>query len=157
VRKRLLPATSEVIESHDHGWIDVSTAATVEVTSEQNDRPIETALLSRETPGWRAAMPGNQTIRLIFDEPQNLRRIALVFEENDTKRTQEFVLRWSPDGGRTFHEIVRQQWNFSPPETVRELEEYKVELSHVTVLELKITPDISGGIARAALKSLRLS
>ena len=107
--------------------------------------------------GWRAADPGSQTIRLIFDEPQELRRISLIFEENELKRTQEFVLRWSPDGGRSFREIVRQQWNFSPPDTVREVEEYQVELSDVTVLELILVPDISRGAARASLKSLRVS
>jgi hypothetical protein len=52
---------------------------------------------------------------------------------------------------------VRQQWNFSPPETKREVEEYQVELSNVTVLELIIVPNMSGGAARASLKSLRLS
>jgi hypothetical protein len=66
-------------------------------------------------------------------------------------------LRWSPDSGRSFREIVRQQWNFSPPETVSEVQEYQVELSDVTLLELSIIPDISGGTARAALQSLRLS
>jgi hypothetical protein len=131
--------------------------AVVEVTSEEEDYPIESALLSRETRGWRAFRPGAQTVRLVFDEPQSLKRIALVFEENDTRRTQEFVLRWSADGGQSFREIVRQQWNFSPPETVRELQEYQVELSDVTVLELIITPDISGGMARASVKSLRVS
>jgi len=55
-----------------------------------------------------------QTIRLIFDEPQSLRRIALVFEETEIERTQDFVLRWSGDCGGSFQEIVRQQWNFSP-------------------------------------------
>ena len=107
--------------------------------------------------GWRAADPGTQTIRLIFDQPQRLGRISLVFEENEIKRTQEFVLRWSPDGGRSFRDIVRQQWNFSPPDTVREVEEYQVELSDVTALELIIVPNNSGGAARASLKSLRLS
>ena len=67
------------------------------------------------------------------------------------------VLRWSSDGGSSFREIVRQQWNFSPPATVRESEEYRVELSNVTVIELKIVPNMSGGSARASLKSLRLS
>ena len=86
-----------------------------------------------------------------------LRHISLVFEETETTRTQEFVLRWSSDGGRSFREIVRQQWNFSPPETIREVEEYHVELSEVTVLELIITPDISGEMARASVKSLRVS
>jgi hypothetical protein len=75
----------------------------------------------------------------------------------ESARTQEFVLRWSSDGGSSFREIVRQQWNFSPPETIREVEEYQVELSDVTVLELIIVPDISGGAARASLKSLHLS
>jgi len=106
--------------------------------------------------GWRAADSGAQTIRLIFDQPQRVKRIALVFEETETERTQEFVLRWSPDGGRSFREIVRQQWNFSPPRSIREVEEYQVGLSQVTVLELVIVPDISRGSARASLKSLRL-
>jgi hypothetical protein len=52
---------------------------------------------------------------------------------------------------------VRQQWNFSPPNTTREIEEYHVQLSDVTILELVIVPDISRGAARASLKSLRVS
>ena len=66
-------------------------------------------------------------------------------------------MRWSSDGGSTFKEIVRQQWNFSPPESIREVEEYQVDLYNVNVLELVIKPDIGGGIARASLKNLRLS
>jgi hypothetical protein len=83
--------------------------------------------------------------------------MSLVFEEEQTTRTQEFVLRWSSDGGRSFRELVRQQWNFSPPETIREVEEYRVEISDVTVLELIIVPHNSGGTACASLKSVRLS
>ena len=105
----------------------------------------------------RAAKSGPQTIRLIFDEPQNIKRIQLIFEENERSRTQEFVLRWSSDGGITFEEIVRQQWNFSPPETRREAEEYRIDLLHATTVELGIVPDISGGSSRASLKSMRLS
>ena len=52
---------------------------------------------------------------------------------------------------------MRQQWNSSPPGTIREVEEYQVDLSGVAVLELVIVPDISRGSARASLKSLRLS
>ena len=51
---------------------------------------------------------------------------------------------------------MRQQWNFSPPESVQEVEDYAVELSTVTALELIIVPDKSGGAARASLASLRL-
>ena len=66
-------------------------------------------------------------------------------------------MRWSSDSGTSFREIVRQQWNFSPPETMREVEEYQVELSNVTVLELIIVPSMGGGTARASLKNLRLA
>ena len=157
MRKRVITPIPQSIQPHDEGWLDLDRAASVEVTSEQKDYGIESALVSGETRGWRAASPGTQTIRLIFDQAQRLRHVSLVFEENEIKRTQEFVLRWSPDGGRSFREIVRQQWNFSPPNTVHEVEEYQVELSDVTVLELIVVPDISRGAARASLKSLRLS
>jgi len=66
-------------------------------------------------------------------------------------------LRALSNPGGPFREIVRQQWNFSPPTSTRESEEYRVELSEVTVLELTIVPDISGGAARASLKTLHLS
>jgi hypothetical protein len=137
--------------------ITLSTQAVVEVTSEEKEYPVEAALVAGEMLGWRAADSGTQTVRLIFDRQQRLTRIALVFEETETERTQEFVLRWSPDGGRSFREIVRQQWNFSPPNTISEVEEFQVALSDVTVLELTIVPDISRGTARASLKSLRVS
>jgi len=74
-----------------------------------------------------------------------VKQISLVFEEKESARTQEFVLRWSSDNENSFREIVRQQWNFSPPETTREVEDYRVELSDVTVLELVIVPDNSRG------------
>ena len=80
-----------------------------------------------------------------------------MFEENQTVRTQEFVLRWSPDGGTSVKEIVRQQWNFSPPGSVREVEDYHVQFSVVTLLELIINPNIGGGLARASLKNLRMA
>jgi hypothetical protein len=157
MRKRVFTPTTPGIRPYDEGWLDLDRAASVEVTSEEREYGIDSALVSGKTQGWRAASPGTQTIRLLFDQPQRLRRIWLVFEENETERTQEFVLRWSPDGGRSFQEIVRQQWNFSPPNTVREVEEYRVEISDVTALELVIVPDTSRGAARASLKRLCLS
>ena len=156
MRKRLITPTQGTVRSQGKGWLDVERAAMVEITSEEKDYPVEFAFASEEAQGWRASEPGSQTIRLIFDQPQRLKLISLIFEENETSRTQEFVLRWSSDSGTSFREIVRQ-WNFSPPETVTEVEEYKVELSDVTVLELIIVPNMSGGTARASLKSLRLS
>ena len=157
MRKRQISPTRPGVAPSGHAWLDVDRKASVEVTSEENGCPIECALLGVEDRGWRASNSGTQTIRLIFDEPQKLRRIWLVFEESENTRTQEFVLRWSPDAGNSFREIVRQQWNFSLPGSVRETEDYAVELSAVTVLELIIVPDMNGGAARASLASLRLS
>jgi hypothetical protein len=156
MRKRQISPTSPSEPPSSSIWLDVEHKALVEVTSEENGSPIESALLGVEG-GWRAADAGIQTIRLIFDEPQNLRRIWLVFEESENARTQEFGLRWSSDNGNSFREIVRQQWNFSPPDSVREVEDYAVELSAVTALELIIVPDKSGGAARASLASFRLA
>jgi hypothetical protein len=157
MRKRLINPTAQPLRTLRQDWLDLERAAVVEVTSEDKDFPVESAFVSGDARGWRAAAPGRQTIRLIFDHPQRLRCVSLVFEEDETGRTQEFVLRWSSDDGSTLKEIVRQQWNFSPPESIREVEEYQVDLYDVNVLELVIKPDIGGGIARASLKSLRLS
>jgi len=156
MRKRQISPTPPSVPPSGQAWLDVERTALVEVTSEENGFPIESALQETENHGWRAAAPGTQTIRLIFDEPQKLRRIWLVFEDSENARTQEFVLRWSPDSGNSFREIVRQQWNFSPPDSVREIEDYTVELSGVTMVELTIVPDKSGGAARASLASLLL-
>src|ERR1700674_2970214 len=157
MRKRLITPVPQVGPRADQHWVDLGSVATVEVTSETKDHPVESALLPNETRGWRAAQPGAQIIRLLFDRPQKVKRISLVFEETENTRTQEFVLRWSSDLGRSFREIVRQQWNFSPPGTVREVEDYSVDLADLTVMELEIIPDKSGGEARASLESLRLA
>ena len=156
MRKRLIAPARENIRSRAEGWLDVERRAVVEFTSEDKDSPVESAFVAGGQ-GWRAETPGRQTIRLVFDQPQTVKCISLVFEENETARTQEFVLRWSSDGGNSIKEIVRQQWNFSPPESTLEVEKYQVELSGVTLLELVINPDISGGAGRASLKNLRLS
>jgi len=52
---------------------------------------------------------------------------------------------------------VRQQWNFSPSGSVREIEEYAVDVADATMLELIIVPDMSAGEARASLSNLRLA
>ena len=135
-------------------WIDLGTAA-VEITSEDPSRPIEHALIGGEH-GWRASEPGVQSIRLTFDQPQDVRRIHLSFVETAASRTQEFVVRWSRDGG-AFTDIVRQQWNFSPAGATRETEDYEVQLRGVKALELTITPNISHGGDHASLERLRLA
>jgi hypothetical protein len=53
--------------------------------------------------------------------------------------------------------IVRQQWNFSPPSSADEREDYTVDLPDATALELTIKPDISGGEAHASLQQLQVA
>jgi hypothetical protein len=157
MRKRIITPVQQETAPLDLEWLNMEGLAEVEITSEDAAHPIESALLPGRTSGWRAAEPGEQKIRLLFANPQQLRRIWLNFVETRTERTQEYVLRWSPDGGQSFREIVRQQWNFSPQGATSETEDLHVDLPAVTVLELSIIPDTSGGNTFATLAQLRLA
>ena len=153
MRKQTINSGSEAVSRSGDVWLDLERLAQVEITSESAEHPIEYALI----PGWRAAQPGKQTIRLIFDQPLAIGHILLRFDEKEQGRTQEFVLRWLPEGQQSTREIVRQQYTFSPPATNQELEDYRVKLNGVTAVELEIVPDISGGGAYASLAEMRLA
>jgi len=157
MRKRIIAHHPRKVGAEESDWLDLERLALVEVTSEDVGYPIESALIPGRGLGWRAAQPGEQTIRLLFDEPQRIRQIRLGFHEDEHERTQEFVLRWSPDDGQSYREIVRQQYNFNSPGATDEVEDYEVDLDGVTLLELRIVPDISGGSAPASLAQLRLA
>lgn len=92
----------------------------------------------------------------MFDKPQAIKKIELVFDESETARTQEYLLRSSDKNGKS-EEIVRQQWAFSLGATTREIEDHAVHISGATTLELTINPDISGRPVFASLASLRLA
>ena len=157
MRKRIISQAPQEILPADQTWLDLETLAQVEVTSEDPAHPIESALLPEIGSGWKAAVPGEQTIRILFEQPQRLRRICLLFREDKQERSQEFVLRRKSSSAESFREIVRQQYNFSPPSTTEELEIYQLQLDNVIALELTIIPDRSGGSAHASLSELRLA
>jgi hypothetical protein len=138
-------------------WLSLESLARVDVTSEEPAHPVEGALTSGDDRGWRASEPGPQTIRVLFDRPVHIRRVRLLFLEPEETRTQEFVLRASFDDGRPPRDLVRQQWNFAPAGSVREAEDYHVDLSGVTALELCIVPDVSSGAAHASLAQWRIA
>jgi hypothetical protein len=141
----------------EESWLDLEAMAQVELTSEDPERPIEGALLPNGQRGWQAAKPGSQSIRLLFHQPQRLRRILLRFDEPATERTQEFALSWSPDGGRSSRDLVRQQYTFSPAGSTSEVEDLNVDLPSVTALELTIIPDQGRGQAYASLSEWRIA
>ena len=138
-------------------WFDLTDLADVDVTSESPGSPIE-GVFDREAPaGWRADLPGVQTIRLRFHRPVRLTRIRLIFEETAETRTQEFVLRWQAAGAPDDRDILRQQFTFVPPGSMIEREDYRVDLINVSALELSITPHISGGHSIATLQQFSVA
>ena len=138
-------------------WLAVVDVAQIELTSEALEHPIESALIEDRGIGWRASRPGEQRIRLVFDQPQAIRLIHLVFEDAEQERLQEFVLRGSSDRGLTYVTLVRQQFFFNPSGATREVEDYAVNLEATTDIELHIIPDLSGRHVFASLKELRIS
>jgi hypothetical protein len=152
MRKRIvrLPSAQPAGDS-DQSWLDLQQIATVEVTSEDPAFPIECIFGYDYTRYWRAAETGQQSIRIVFDEPQSLKRIKLVFKETERERTQEFSISWSGAAGGTTKELLRQRWNFSPNGSTTEVENYGVDLTAVSVLELVIQPDVAKSDAFATL------
>ena len=141
------------------GEIDIAAVATVLVTSEAPDHPIDLAFDPHRGPGgtrWIAGEAGEQSVILAFDAPQAIRHIVLEVEELEVARTQELHLSLSCDGGRTYRELLRQEYNFSPPETSFEREDYAVTAESVTHLRLVIKPDKGSKPCRATLTSLAL-
>ena len=140
------------------GGIDVVASATVLVTSEAG-HPVDNAFDGLSGPGstrWVAGEPGEQSVILAFDAPQSIRRVALEIEEVDLARTQELDLAVSSDGGLTYREVLRQEYNFSPPGTTFEREDWAVPAGVVTHLRLQIRPDKGGRLGRASITSLVL-
>src|SRR5687767_347460 len=154
MRKRLVPLVKSNAPKAD--WLGLETAAEAEVSSEDPAFPLESAVGLGPGPGWRASAPGTQIIRLLFDHPVSVRRIHVEFREEQRERTQEFLLRWSIDGGKTWQEIVRQQYNFSSGAT-RQVEDYRVELDGATGVELQIIPDLAHREAVASLHRLQIA
>ena len=157
MRKQIINTVSKIVSRSSEAWLDLESLARVEITSESAEHPIESALIPDCGPGWRAAQPGKQTIRLVFDHPIYITRIHLEFAEKKQPRTQEFSLRWLSEGGQSAQEIVRQQYTFSLLGANLEIEDYHVNLNGVNVLELEIMPDISDGDAYASLAQMRLA
>ena len=153
MRKRLIADMESVAPQ----WLNLIELAVVEFTSEDPDFPIEAVFSQEISSGWRAAQPGTQVLRLIFDIPQKISRVHLTFQESAYSRTQEFVLTWAGALSDAPLEIVRQQYNFSPPHVVTEQEDYTVALAEVKVLTLSITPDIQENHVLASLVQWKMA
>lgn len=159
MRKQIVPQRPVDAASFE-GEIPVAEVATVQVTSEMVDHPIDNAFDTRRGPGgsrWIAEGTGEQMVILVFDTPQTIRKISLEVEELALSRTQELSVSVSSDGGRTYRDLVRQEYHFSPPGTSFEREVWSVAAEAVTHLRLAIKPDKGGRVGRATLTSLALA
>ena len=156
MRKRIKATSSAPTAGTTGDFLPIQDIALVEVTSEDPDHPIESVFSGSGTSGWRAAEPGEQAIRIIFDEPQRVQRLILKFVETQRERTQEFVLTCSATEAGPARNVVRQQWTFSPAGSTSETESYEVDLENVGVLELMIRPDLSDTSAVASLAEWRV-
>ena len=156
LRKQLLQPR----ESHGSGGaISIADTATVLVTSELPDHPIDHICDGQRGPGstrWVAEQSGDQTVVLAFDTAQNIDTVSLEIEETEISRTQELTLATSRDGGETYREVLRQEFNFSPSGTTFEHEEWRLAAEGITNLRVWIRPDKGGKPCRASMTSLVL-
>jgi len=156
LRKRIVKVLPS-LSVPEPGEMDIAATAAVQVTSEDPTHPIEHVFDHRRGPGgsrWVAAEPGEQTLLLAFDTPQTMHQTIVEVEELEVSRTQELQLSVSHDGGQTYREMRRQEYNFSPPGTTFEREEWTVMAEGVTHLQLWIKPDKGGKPCRATLTSV---
>ena len=155
MRKSILSPNVDTPTPSDQ-WLNLEDLASVEISSEDPSFPFEDALHGAHRNGWKAATPGPQTIRLIFDKPQSIRRIRLEFREDGPERVQEFAL-YASTANHGRKELTRQQWTFSPGGSTQEIEDYPVELADVIAIELQIDPGRHDGQRIASLQSMALA
>jgi hypothetical protein len=152
VQKQIIHAERPTDRLDGGAWLDLTSLASVELTSEDKEETIENALSINGATGWKAAEPGKQIIRLLFKKAQHIQRIRLEFVEDNDERNQEFALHYVQQADPVVREIRRQQWTFSPQGSVSEVEDYAVNLSSVVVLQLTIDPDRGKDQALATLR-----
>ena len=137
---------------------DIPALATVLVTSEAAQHPVDHLFDASGGPGgtrWIAGADGEQTLVLAFDTPQTIRAIGIEAEEPSATRTNVLSISLSEDGGRTYRERIRQEFNFSPGTTF-EREEWSMPADRVSHIRIVIQPDKGHAPHRATLTSLTI-
>ena len=147
-------------EAYPEREIPILSDATVVATSEADGHPLALIFDDDRGPGagqWIAAAAGDQTVIIAFHQPQTIRRVTLEVEEREVARTQEVQLCMSNDGGKTYRELRRQEFTFSPDGATWECEDWVMAESHVTHVKLVIKPDKGRTDCIAKLTSLVLA
>ena len=157
LRKRPLE-TDATTNARAAGEIDIAGCATIAYSSEDPAHPVEHMLDGRSGPGatrWISARPDTtEHIVIEFDRPQTISRLVYEVEETMRERTQEVRVEVSEDGGRSYRQILVQEYNFSPGGATYQREEQRFNLRQVTHVRLTIVPNKSGS-GTATLTALR--
>ena len=139
--------------------IDIAGCATIAYSSEKPDHPVEHLLDGNSGPGatrWISARPDTlEQILVEFDRPQAISRLVYEVEEPERERTQEVRVEVSEDGGRTYRQILVQEYNFSLWGATYQREDQRFNLGQVSHLRLTIVPDKNGS-GTATLTTFRL-
>ncbi len=152
MRKRLITPTPS-IRTHGPGWLDTERAAVAEVTS--------------KTRTFRSRHPWSQGIREAgVRQFREVRRFVwslinrkgsgaylLFLKKRKLSGPKNSSCAGLTDGGAHQKRLCAKSGIFSSPLIRYEAEDYKVDLSNVTLLELLINPSIADGVARASLKT----
>lgn len=153
MRKKII----EIESTKSTDEIDITKIATGLITSEDANHPLENAFDDKRGKGgscWIADSTDEQTLILEFDTPQAIRQVILEIEELEVSRNQELQISISHDGGESYQEILRQEYNFSPPGTTFEKEEWTLNADNVTHFRLVIKPDKGNKPCKAKITSL---
>jgi hypothetical protein len=158
IRKRLMNEQTSRRE-HLPGEIDITSLATFAYSSEDPNHPLEHLIDDRRGPGgtyWCSASANTtECIELEFDPPQRISRLIYEVEERHQERTQHVRVEVSTDQGRSYRQILAQDYTFSPQGATFQHEELQLNLDALTHLKLTIFPN-KGGSGLATLTSLQL-
>jgi hypothetical protein len=158
LRKRALEADAAT-SAGTADEIDIAGCATIAYSSEKPAHPVEHLLDGHSGPGgtrWISARPDViEQIIVEFDQPQAISRLVYEVEEAVRERTQEVRVEVSEDGGRTYRQILVQEYTFSPGGATYQREEQRLNLLQASHLRLTIVPNKNGS-GTATLAALRL-
>jgi hypothetical protein len=158
LRKRLINEQSLRLPQGS-GEIDIAGRATVAYSSEDPAHPVEHLIdghYGRGSTHWASARTdATERIVLEFDLPQQVSHLVYEAEECRQERTQEVRVEVSSDHGRSYRQLLVQEYNFSPQGANFQHEELRLELPAITHLSLTIVPNKSGS-GVATLTALRL-
>jgi F5/8 type C domain-containing protein len=158
IRKHLMNEPSPT-HAEGSGEIDIARGATLAYSSEDPHHPLDHLIDGRYGPGathWASARSdAAERIVLEFDHPQRISRLVYEVEERRQERTQEVRVEVSTDHGRSYRQVLAQDYTFSPQGATFQHEELRLDLPAVTHLALNIVPN-KGGSGVATLTSLRL-